>query len=610
LANAKTVDTAPGTDRISFGLLLNMRDPSGAESTIQRISDPASADYGQWQSPDEFRSRFAPTASDVKAVEDWLKGQGFRLGKALPSGMLVEASGTASQVNKVFGTTVKDYSYRGQQVHANTGELSFPGDTPAAVVGAVGGVLGVDEGAQIHKPADLLPGPPPGFRSAEPCSDYYGQKTATDQPSFGGKKPPYSVCGYSPQQLQTAYGENSLLHNGTTGRGVTVAVVDAYASPFMPGDAQKYNRAHGQPAFTSGQYRQITPPADGYNSTEGCGAPNWYSEETLDVEAVHATAPGANIVYVGATDCNSGLDDAFAETVDNHTADIISNSWGAPTDDINVLGANEVKFYDQFTMEAALTGITVNVASGDAGDLTMGGANVGAKTVSFPADEPFVTGVGGTSLGIGNNGQHVFEYGWQSAFAKEVSAGWSSFNYSSGGGGGTSVIYQQPFYQKGKVRTADSEYFGGGPMRTIPDVAIDGDPSTGFLMGQTQVFPNGTKWDEFREGGTSLSTPLLAGMIAVADQAEHQKLGFVNPLFYAASGSSALNDISAPKSPVTAVRADFVNQVDSTGGIQYELENVDTQTTTLHSRAGYDTETGTGTPRGPQFFALLDALRG
>ncbi|HKS97902.1 MAG TPA: S53 family peptidase, partial [Rugosimonospora sp.] len=514
LSRANTVgDTAAG-QRVSFGLLLKMRDAAGAASTLADLSNPDSANYGKWLTNAQFKARYAPAAADVTAVRNWLSGQGFQVGTSLAGGMYVEASGTAAQVSKVFGTSLKNYSYQGMTVRSNATAMSFPVGTPVAVMTAVDGVLGVDQAAQLHQPGDTLPGPPAGARfGVQPCSAYYAQKTATDQPAAYGKKQPYAVCGYTPQQYQSAYGESELLRSGITGRGVTVAITDAYAAPTIFADAQKYNQVHGQPSLRPGQFRQITPAPDGYDLINECNAQGWYGEETLDVEAVHAMAPGANIVYVGGADCSSGLDVAWAETIDNHVADIITNSWGQGTDDLAVLGQDYVNFYVQFSLEAALTGITVNFSTGDSGDYTAGGANPADKHVSFPADVPYVTGVGGTSVGIGSRGQWLWEHGWQSAYATLNGTAWNTppGAYSSGGGGGTSQLFAQPFYQRGKVPARISQYYGAAPMRTIPDISMPGDPNTGFIVGETQVFPDGTYWDQYRIGGTSLSSPLLAG---------------------------------------------------------------------------------------------------
>ncbi len=235
-------------------------------------------------------------------------------------------------------------------------------------------------------------------------------------------------------------------------------------------------------------------------------------------------------------DCSSGLDDAWATTIDNHVADIITNSWSDGVDDVADLGQDYIDFYQQFSLEAALTGITVNFSTGDDGDYTKGGTDPAAKTVGFPSDLPYVTGVGGTSLEVGSQGQWLAEYGWESAYSTLTNGAWTPAPpgvYSSGGGGGTSFLFAQPSYQKGKVPTSLSKANGTKtPMRVIPDIAMDGDANTGMLVGETQTFPDGTYYDEYRIGGTSLSSPLEAGVIAVANQVAGHPLGFVNPLYY------------------------------------------------------------------------------
>jgi subtilase family serine protease len=611
LHQAHDMGASSSTQQMNFGVLLGMRDQAGALTTLQAISDPASPSYGRWLSNAEFDARYAPAKSSVTAVQDWLRSEGFQITKTLPSGMYVEASGSVAKVESTFGTSVHNYSYLGKNVHANDSQLSLPAGTPAAVTGAISGVIGIDQGTALKHTAGIEPGPPPGARyGVQPCSAYYAEKVVDDQPAAYGKHQPYAVCGYGPQQLQTAYGESALLKSGIDGRGVTVAITDAYAAPTIYADAQKYNQVHQQPLFTPGQFSQIVPDRNGFDKVKLCGAQGWYGEETLDVEAVHAMAPGAKIVYVGASDCVSGLDNAWAETIDSHVADVITNSWTDGTDDITLLGTDFVEFYEQFSTEAALTGITVNFSSGDSGDHTAGGTDVPSKTVEFPADLPFVTGVGGSSVFIGSHRQWLGEYGWQSAYSTLTNGAWTpapSGPYSSGGGGGTSQLFTQPWYQAGNVPASISQYYSSTPMRAVPDIAMDADPNTGMIVGETQVFPDGTYWDQYRIGGTSLSSPLLAGVVAVANQVHHHQLGFINPLYYRLLGTSALHDTVAPTSPVAQVRTDYTNFLDNSQGKFWRLQTVDVQSSTLHDTPGYDDETGVGTPHGPAFF--LSALR-
>ena len=503
-----------------------------------------------------------------------------------------------------FGTKIHNYSYQGKQVYANTGQLSLPAGTPAAVTGAINGIIGIDQGSELKQTADTEPGPPPGARfGVQPCSAYYGQKVATDKPAAYGKHQPYAVCGYTPAQLQSAYGESSLIKQGIDGRGVTVAITDAYAAPTILKDAQKYNQVHGQPLFKPGQFSQITPEADGYDNTDLCGAQGWYGEETLDVEAVHAMAPGAKIIYVGAPDCLSGLDQAWANIIDSHFADVVTNSWTDGIDDITLLGNAYVTFYEQFSTEAAhhrhhgqlllrrrrrphrrrhRPGVQDRRVPGRP---ALRHRRRRQQRVHRPQG-PVARRAGLADRVLGAEQRHVG--------LRPV--------YSSGGGGGTSQLFTQPWYQQGKVPTSESEYYSNVPMRTVPDIAMDADPNTGMIVGETQVFPDGTYWDQYRIGGTSLASPLLAGVVAVADQAHHKALGFINPLYYSMIGTSALHDIVAPKSPLAQVRTEFVNGVDNKQGKLYKLQTIDVQTTTIHDGPGYDDETGVGTPAGPAFF--------
>jgi subtilase family serine protease len=606
LGQAKATGSAPAAaSTISFGVLLKMRDTAGAEATLASLSDPASASYGKWLTGAQFRSRYAPAASDVSAVQNWLTGQGFHLRGALGGGLYVEASGTTAQIDKTFGTKVENYNFQGKTVHANSTDLSLPEGTPAAVTGLISGVLGIDQGGALMKPADPAPPPSKGFRPGTPCSAYYGQKLATAQPPADGKHWPYDVCGYEPKQYQSAYGLTDQFKKGYTGKGVTVAVTDAYASPTIVSDVATYSRRHGLPQFGHQQFTQITPGPDGYDQITDCGGNGWYGEETLDIEAVHSMAPGARVVYVGAANCADALIEAWAATIDNHVADIVTNSWSDGIDDPAQLGQDLIDYMNEFSLEAALTGITVNFSSGDDGDQTEGGASPADKSVSFPSDLPYVTGVGGTSVGIDKHGKRVWEYGWQTAYQSLTGDTWGAPVWSGGGGGGTSVIYPQPFYQRGKVPTSISEANGSSsPMRAVPDISMPGDPNTGFRVGQTQTFTDGTYYDEYRIGGTSLSSPLLAGVEAVVSQRNHHPIGFANPLFYNLLGTSALRDIVAPKSPVHQVRADFVNTENAAGGRTFRLEDIDVQTSLIHDVRGYDDETGVGTP-GRNFFKLV-----
>jgi subtilase family serine protease len=369
-----------------------------------------------------------------------------------------------------------------------------------------------------------------------------------------------------------------------------------------------------------------------FNFADVCGPSGWYGEQTLDVEAVHATAPGAHILFGGAENCSQAdLNAMVRKIVDNHLADVITNSYGDPAGDL--LDSPSVRAAtDNTLLMAAGTGISVLFSSGDWEDnFTL----TGTVAPTYPASSPWATGVGGTTLKINAAGQRFGELGWSTVRSllcnstllslggcTDAQLGtWTPFSLAldGGSGGGTSFAYTQPSYQAGVVPASLSEAYGPAPMRVEPDLSMDADPATGMLVGETQTFPNGVFYDQYRIGGTSLASPLLAGVIARADGAAGHALGFLNPSLYALHGrAGALNDI-LPAGKQDESRADFANSIDDTQGFLYWTRIIDyegqqqfcnaenhctTRDLSLHTAPGYDNMTGLGSP-GEQFLSDL-----
>jgi subtilase family serine protease len=223
-----------------------------------------------------------------------------------------------------------------------------------------------------------------------------------------------------------------------------------------------------------------------------------------------------------------------------------------------------------------------------------------------------VTAVGGTALDVTKDDGYGFEQGWGTGKSVLTQGAWSPSRpaYLYGGGGGTSRLFTQPRYQKDVVPASIANYFGQGPHRAVPDVAMLGDPNTGFLVGQSQTFPDNTvRYSEYRIGGTSLSCPLFAGVVAVTNQLHGGPLGFVNPRLYSLAGTSAFRDIDHGRKVTTGVvRVDFVNGVDDKAGLTTSLRTLG-QTGTLYTRKGYDDVTGIGSPNGASFFTAVAGTR-
>ncbi len=615
-AHAKKVATVPAGRSQHVTVVLRMRHRKAAERLAYAVSDPSSHQYRHFVTPEQWRRRFAPTDAQVAKVTSWLRSHGLHVGAVPANHRYVQASGTARQINAVFDTKLSVFRKSGKRVSAPANSLTAPSSVAPLVVaidgldssarmsplhvGGPGKQRKVSPSAASAKTSNALPPPPLVFRNARPCSAYYGQKTA-DVPQTLDNPITYAPCGYVPSQLRGAYGIDQSLAQGYDGRGATVAVVDAFASPTIAKDARKYARRNDpHHPFRGYQFSQSLPAS--YRYIDECGAAGWYGEETLDVEAVHAMAPSANILYVGASSC-ADPDLAAAENtiIDNNLAMVVTNSWGS---------AGEVSepFWHQTFLQAAAQGISILFSSGDSGDEI---AATGTRTVDSPVNDPFVTGVGGTALAVGPQNNYLFEQGWGTGKSTLTNGAWdpSTPAYLYGGGGGTSKVFRQPKYQRHVVPRSISRYFGGrGKWRAVPDVGMLGDPNTGFLVGQSQTRPNGKiRYSEYRIGGTSLSSPLFAGVIAVADQVNGGSLGFLNPTLYDQAGSSAFRDVDHGRAVTDGVaRVDFVNGYNRKDGTVTSLRTLG-QTGTIFTRPGYDDVTGLGSPNGVDF---LNAVSG
>ena len=620
-ARTPAVAETPAAVTQTMSVVLNLRDAAGAQALADAVSDPASAQYGHYLTAAAWRARFAPTSATVNSVVSWLKSEGFSIG-AIPSNhRTIRFTGTSAQTEKAFGTDLKVFDKDGQQVSAPARSLSVP----SALAGVVAGISGLDRSAQVspnqskdlnsdrqqtRKSPDLgvskaapteLPPPGPVFKNAGPCSAYYGEKPAPQLPQILPDPLTYAPCGYKPAQLRGAYGVDTSLAQGIDGRGATVAIVDAYNSPTILKDAQTYAAKNDDRHPLRGyQFREIAPA--NYTNIADCGPAGWYGEETLDVEAVHAMAPAANILYVGAVSCdNNDINAAVNTIVDNELAQIISNSYGSQGEPASV---GDVADSRQTFMQAAAEGISVMFSSGDSGDEV---AASGKRQVDYEASDPMVTAVGGTALAVGKNDNYLFEQGWGTGKSTLTNGQWVPVppKYLYGAGGGTSQLFKQPGYQKGVVPPSIANYFNQGPHRAVPDVGMLADPNTGFLVGQTQAFPDGSfQYSEYRIGGTSLACPLFAGTIAVANQWRGSSLGFLNPRLYKLAGTSAFRDVTVAKPGTVTdgvVRVDFANGFDYTGGLLTSLRTLN-QTQSIFVRPGYDDVTGVGSPNGFSFF--------
>jgi hypothetical protein len=348
------------------------------------------------------------------------------------------------------------------------------------------GAYEVQSASPSNSPALVSPSPVIAATNLQPPNLLTNATNATpDFINLGPASPSAAsatTAPYSPAQIISAYGVNDIFFNGVagTGAGQTIAIIDAFNNPDIISDANAFSVQFGLPQFNgSGE-----PTLQVLNQTGGTSLPSnstpgqWDLEESLDVEWAHAIAPGANIILFEAN--SSAISDLFtavATAADTTGVSTVSMSFSTPQLlDFYSGGPSEPSEDSTFTTPTGHQGVTFLGSTGDDG----------APGVGYPALSPNVIAVGGTTLSIGADGSYLGESAW------------------SGGGGGTSIQEAQPGFQSASINNTG--------LRATPDVSMDADPETGVYVldsfdgGYTQV------------GGTSLSTPMWAGLIAIVDQ--------------------------------------------------------------------------------------------
>jgi subtilase family serine protease len=391
-----------------------------------------------------------------------------------------------------------------------------------------------------------------------PSSSLYkaiGQPLAGAQGSvhFGCQQTTPAGC-YGPDQIRAAYGIQPLLDHGLNGSGRTIAIVDAYGSPTIDADLALFDSTWGLPAPPS---FQVVAPF-GIDPTDPSNAAGWSAETSLDVEWAHAIAPNANILLVVAKSNNdSDILDATQWVSDHNAGDVLSQSYGEaeqcmdPTD-----LARQHKLFGKMSKQ----GITLFASSGDAGagQYTCDGSAY-FKAVSTPASDPYVTGVGGTTLiADGTSGQYQSESVWNES---------TLFGDAVAGGGGVSVLFTRPRYQNGAQRNS---------MRTVPDVSYNAAVFNGVI-----AVWNGSY---YRFGGTSAGSPQWAGIVAIADQFRHGRVGQINSALYKTHGSRFFfHDVTTGNNSIPDLTP-------------YLGDAYGTPINGYSAGRGYDLATGLGTP--------------
>ncbi|HZC04494.1 MAG TPA: protease pro-enzyme activation domain-containing protein [Ktedonobacterales bacterium] len=477
-----------GAQALSLSIALPLRNNDALNALIAGQNTAGSPLYHHYLTPGQFAASFGPDQATVNAVVAFLKSNKIMVRSVSSNHLLIDASGSVARVEAAFQTQIADYTYHGRMVYAPTAEPSVP----AALAGMILNVGGLDDVGIYHHAGATV--------AAKTTTSAATLRAATPHAGSG------PGGAYAPSDLRTAYDMNSLIASDN-GSGQTVAIfeLDSYNSS----DINAYLSYYG---LGSAKYSNII--VDGASTTPGAGA----IEVELDMEAVSAIAPGATQhVYIGPNS-GQGVNDTYNKIVTDNVAKVTSTSWGLCEASS---GNAELAALDNIFMQGAAQGQAFFAASGDSGAYD---CNSSALAVDSPADDPYVVGVGGTTLNTGAGGAYSSESVWSNPSDTSRSPN------GAGGGGGLSGYFSQPLYQSGPG--VSNSYSNG--MREVPDVSADADPNTGYSVYCTVAASGCPSSGWVIVGGTSAAAPLWTGVIADSNQ---YLSGLGKPTFGAASAT-------------------------------------------------------------------------
>jgi subtilase family serine protease len=588
------VGTVADSQKLSVQVWLKP-DIARATKFADAVSTPGTAEFHHYLSPKAYTAQFGPSTKQAGAVRSWLAGQGMSGVKVSGQRDYVTATGPVSTVEKAFAVQmnryrVKDAKGKSTVIQSNDRDASIP----ASLSGDVLAVTGMNSSA----PLAMHTAKSTKSAAAPTCSKYWAEHTTSFKPAFRGlTKASLPVCGYSASQLRAAYGATTK----NNGAGQTVAMIEVGTPTAMFETLTDYAKQNKLPAPNTNRFRELV-----LGRGNDCG--NAFDiEEQLDSESVYAMAPGASQLMVDGDSCDERLqgvqslfDAELAPLTSNGNhplASIESNSWGITGgESFPVVYANTAH---SINLRATAEGVGMYFSSGD------------DPGVSVPASDPYSLSVGGTTVGIGANNNRVFETGWSNNDAELDGTSWFDDGIPrDAAGGGTSLLYAQPSYQKHVVPSSMSHVGAGSHAvnRAVPDISADADPNSGILQGVIEPDDHGNpgKYQTFVDGGTSLAAPLVAGIVADAQQGQKKAFGFVNPMIYSLYRTGALHDaLPVTKSTPVQNRAAYTPAGTDNPALISVFDSQLPAYTDQVTASGYDTMTGVGTPNGSAFITAL-----
>jgi kumamolisin len=582
LRTATRLGDVSADEKVELSLVVRL-DQALLDQTMAALYGPKAAGPRHFLSPTEFAQRF-DLADKRRKLKDFAQSSGLAVDSAQdrPESLVVKVSGPAGLVEGAFG--VQFHRYRGadgQIFRAHETEPIVPG----SLAPHLNAVLGLSNVQGVRKP-HLRAFRPTSAGRTSPGTGAPAVLSGTGPSCYPGG----AQCGLAPADIKSVYGLNG---TPLTGAGQTVGLLEL--DGYNLSDITAYETQFGlsAPAVTCKSVDNMCGRC-GSGQSQACFltsplADGGMVEVALDIEMIIALAPGVSRILVyTALNADSDLVAAYSNIAADDLAKAISTSWGSPQADssLAVMSSENTIF-----AQMALQGQTMYAAAGDCGAYDQRNSDGSCDTadgfqVDDPASQPYVTGVGGTSLSGTLSPLSVSEATWN-----ELGIG-----YGAGGGGIAEYVGDSTTYWPTPSLPSAWQSGFAGPAsatnRNVPDVALNADPVTSpynICVGGTC---NDTTYLTTLVGGTSAAAPLWAGLTALVNQqcsinqlcAVNAKptLGFANPPIYALGQTAAYGAI--------------FNDIQTGGNSGY------------NAGVGYDNATGWGSFKGSALIAALGGL--
>lgn len=529
---------------LTFSVGLAPSHPSELEALLAAQRDPASPQFGHYLASGEFARQFGPSATEVDGVTSWLRRVGF--GDVTVEGPVVRVRTTAARASAALGISMERYRTpdRADAFFARNAPL-----VPSAIAGTITTIVGLSSGTAALPRLDSTPSPASAASAplAAPRAD--GLTPCTAAKNAAGS------TFFTADQVGALYGIDNLFNHGQTGTGKRIAMVEL--APHSAPNTTAYLTCFGL-------HNAVTTVAIDGGGTLDTNGSNGTLEANIDIEEAATQAPGAAIVSYEGPNTLQGELDVYSRIVTDDTAVAVSTSWGICEASSNPSFNSAIA---GLLAQAAAQGQTVVAASGDNGseDCFAQGQGSPNLAVDTPADDPNITGVGGTSLAAGGSETVWNDCVGQTTYAQCTTA--LGGNPGGSAGGGLSTDVDRPAWQplvNGGVCTRAAT---GGTCRQVPDVSAN--------AGTGEIFRSGNAW--VAVGGTSIAAPKIAAIAADVDTACSAPVGDLAPklVSIAAHGGLgvSLHDVTTGQNDLSRTNANLYG-----------------------AQAGIDIATGTGTP--------------